>query len=78
MGSAPEWRRPRRNSARPSGQYFLLETTTLPLSTSEEDLNAFCTPLTSDEWRDYLQNKVTYVIDCDLAKALNIKGLALN
>ena len=63
---------------RDSGQYFLLETTTLPLSTSEEDLNAFCTLLTSDEWREYLQNKVTYVIDCDLAKVLNIKGLALN
>lgn len=63
---------------RDSGQYFLLETTTLPLSASEEDLDAFCTPLTSDEWREYLQNKVTYVIDCDLAKALNIKGLALN
>lgn len=61
-----------------SGQYFLLETTTLPLSASEADLNAFCQALTADEWRDYLTNKVTYVIDCDLARALNIKGLALN
>ncbi len=57
-------------SWRNSHEYFLLETTRLPFSGSEEDISAYCTYKTQQEWTDYLQQcanrGVAYVVDCDL------------
>ena len=59
-----------------SGAYYLLETTMLPYNASEEETVAFARFLTADEWREYLSGDGVYVIDCDLAQTLRIRGLA--
>ena len=68
-----------------SGQYFLIETTCLPFTATEDGLNSLITPLDSQGWADYLSNAeqkaqqsggLVYVVDCDLATTLDIKGLA--
>ncbi len=58
-----------------SGQYYLLETTKLPFTADEADINAFCSLPTADEWTEYLDRDGAYVIDCALASTLNIRGL---
>lgn len=68
-----------------SGEYFLIETTYLPFDASMEDISNVITYLDSDGWANYLSSSqqkadqsggMVYVVDCDLAKELNIKGLA--
>ena len=59
-----------------SGTYYLLETTMLPYNATEEETMAFARFLTADEWREYLSGDGVYVIDCDLAQTLRIRGLA--
>ena len=58
-----------------SGEYYLLETTKLPFTAQEADINAFCSLLTADEWTEYLNRDGVCVIDCALAPSLNIRGL---
>ena len=58
-----------------SGEYYLLETTKLPFTAQEADINAFCSLLTADEWTEYLNRDGVYVIDCALVPSLNIRGL---
>ena len=58
-----------------SGEYYLLETTKLPFTAQEADINAFCSLPTADEWKEYLDKDGVYVIDCALASSLNIRGL---
>ena len=68
-----------------SGEYFLIETTCLPFDASTENVSNVITYLDSNGWADYLSAKqqvaeqsggMVYIVDCDLAKELNIKGLA--
>ena len=59
-----------------SGTYYLLETTMLPYNATEEETMTFARFLTADEWREYLSGDGVYVIDCDLAQTLGIRGLA--
>lgn len=68
-----------------SGQYFLIETTTLPFDATQNDISSVIIPLSNEEWESYLGQKaqqaqesggMVYVVDCDLAKDLNIKGLS--
>ena len=59
-----------------SGTYYLLETTMLPYNATEEETMAFARYLTAEEWREYLSGDGVYVIDCDLAQTLGIRGLA--
>lgn len=68
-----------------SGQYFLIETTCLPFTATEDGLNSLITPLDNQGWADYLSNAeqraqqsggMVYIVDCDLATTLDIKGLA--
>ena len=58
-----------------SGEYYLLETTKLPFTAEEADINVFCSLPTADEWKEYLDRDGVYVIDCALASSLNIRGL---
>lgn len=68
-----------------SGQYFLIETTKLPFDATVDDVNNLIAYYSSEDWANYLGQKqqqaqesggMVYVVDCDLAKDLNIKGLA--
>lgn len=67
-----------------SGQYFLIETTMLPFTATQDALQSLIQPLSAEEWANYLYNKeqeaqqsggMVYVVDCDLAPVLNIQGL---
>ena len=58
-----------------SGEYYLLETTKLPFTAQEADINAFCSLLMADQWTEYLAGDGVYVIDCALASSLKIRGL---
>lgn len=68
-----------------SGQYFLIETTNLPFDASVDDMNTLTALYSSEDWTEYLSQSsqkaqqsggMVYIVDCDLAKILNIKGLA--
>ena len=58
-----------------SGEYYLLETTKLPFTATQADIDSFCSLPTADEWTEYLDRDGAYVIDCALASTLNIHGL---
>ena len=60
-----------------SGQYVLLETTLLPFTGEGDQLGQYVSVLTNEEWAGYLAQDGTYVIDCDLASELGIRGLAV-
>ncbi len=60
-----------------SGQYVLLETTLLPFTGADGQVMQYITTMSNDEWNAYLADDGTYVIDCDLASTLGIRGLAL-
>lgn len=64
---------------RGSHEYFLLETTMLPFSDSEDDIAGFCAYLTQQQWSAYLermaQQGVAYVVDCDLLDQFGYQGL---
>ena len=53
----------------------MLETTTLPFTGS--DVSSYIATPTNDEWISYLSDDGTYVIDCNLASTLGIRGLAV-
>lgn len=61
-----------------TGEYFLIETTVLPLPMDEEWYNYVVMYLTPDEWQGYIDGTggytlgECYVLDCDLGKKLNI------
>lgn len=68
-----------------SGQYFLIETTTLPFDATTDDNSGVIIQLDSQGWDEYLSQKkqqsqqsggLFYLVDCSLAKVLNIRGLA--
>ena len=60
-----------------SGQYLLLETTLLPFTGADGQLGQYVTVMSNEEWASYLSQDGTYVIDCDLARELGIRGLAV-
>ena len=64
---------------RNSHEYFLLETTKLPFSDSEDDISAYCSYLTQAQWSAYLercaQQGVAYVVDCDLLDQFGYQGM---
>ncbi len=61
-----------------SGDYFLVETTTLPFK-GTDDIDEYILLLTDEEWVAYLQDAQDrgkmYVLDCDLVNTLGIQGL---
>lgn len=59
-----------------SGQYLLLETTVLPFTGADGQVGSFVTAPTAQEWAEYLGRDGVYVIDCDLASQLKVRGLA--
>ena len=60
-----------------SGQYVLLETTLLPFTGEDGQILQYITTLSNDDWASYLADDGTYVIDCDLAATLGIRGLVV-
>ncbi len=60
-----------------SGQYLLLETTLLPFTGADGQVGDYVTVAAADEWHAYLDRDGVYVIDCDLASELGIRGLAV-
>lgn len=62
-----------------SGQYFLMETTTLPFDWRTDDWSLFIKYLSTEEWAAYLKKDVEgglgYVVDCDLLNVLGIQGI---
>ncbi len=63
-----------------SGDYWLLETTSLPFTGSSSDIDSFLLYLDSDEWLSYLADPwgdgsgACFVLDCDMAAPLGIIG----
>lgn len=61
-----------------TGEYFLIETTTLPMPMHEEAWDQTVMYLSNDQWQGYIDGTAEYsygecyVLDCDLAKKLNI------
>ncbi len=61
-----------------TGEYFLIETTTLPMPMNEEAWDQTVMYLTNDQWQGYIDGTADYsygecyVLDCDLAQKLNI------
>lgn len=64
-----------------SGEYFLVETTLLPFTATDEENNALVTYFTNDEWTSYLDDPYgdgsgpIYVVDCDLVIPLGLQGI---
>lgn len=63
-----------------TGQYFLVETTSLTNAASayyDEDFDnvILLWPYTKDEWREYLAQDGVTAIDCDLAEQLRIQAI---
>ena len=68
-----------------SGQYFLIETTCLPFDAATDNTGNLIIQLSQEDWSNYLSQEaqqaqdsggMVYIVDCDLARTLNIKGLA--
>lgn len=65
-----------------SGEYFLVETTLLPFTGTEEEMPSLITEFTNEEWQAYLEDPwgngsgSVYVVDCDLVKTLGIQGIS--
>ena len=65
-----------------SGQYFLVETTLLPFTGTDEENSLLVTYLTNEEWMSYLEDPYgdgsggCYVVDCDLVLTLGMQGIA--
>ncbi len=61
-----------------TGEYFLIETTTLPMPMNEEAWDQTVMYLSKDQWQGYIDGTAEYsygecyVLDCDLAQKLNI------
>lgn len=64
---------------RNSGQYFLVETTTLPFNWRTDDFSSVAKVLSSEDWASYIQAAVEggcgYIVDCDLVNILGIQGI---
>jgi len=61
---------------RGSGEYFLIETTVLPMERNMQSWEYVVKYMTKEEWVDYIENKPCYVVDCDLAAKLGIRALS--
>ena len=65
-----------------TGEYFLIETTTLPMDMSYDGWNSAVYYLTQDEWWGYLsgEGSITmgecYVLDCSLGAKLGIRAMS--
>lgn len=59
-----------------SGSYFLLESTALPFSATESDINSYFRYLSADEWSEYINGYGFYILDCDHAKLLGMSALS--
>lgn len=61
-----------------SGEYFLIETTLLPFSGEDDEIDSLIIYLTADEWAQYLNDPWgdgsggCYVVDCDMVTELGI------
>ncbi len=64
-----------------SGQYFLVETTLLPFTGTDEENELLVTYMTNEEWLSYLEDPYgdgsggCYVVDCDLVLTLGMQGI---
>lgn len=64
-----------------SGQYFLVETTLLPFSGSDAEIEQLITEYDSEQWEQYLADPwgdgsgPAYVVDCDLVHTLGYKAI---
>jgi hypothetical protein len=64
-----------------TGEYFLIETTILPMDVDNESWNRTVRYLTQDEWLGYITGEgdytygSCYVLDCDLAGKLGIRSI---
>ncbi len=65
-----------------SGDYWLIETTTLPFYGRDEDIDSLVMYLEDDEWLQYLADPwgdgsgPCFVVDCDMATPLGITGFS--
>lgn len=65
-----------------SGEYFLIETTILPMGADNESWNRTVRYLTPDEWWGYISGEgdytlgPCYVLDCELAAKLGIRAIS--
>ena len=65
-----------------TGDYFLIETTTLPMEQDNETWNYVVMYLTKDEWWGYISGEgdytygACYVVDCDLGEKLGIRAMS--
>ncbi|MCQ2081842.1 MAG: hypothetical protein MJZ11_09285 [Lachnospiraceae bacterium] len=62
-----------------SGEYFLVETTLLPVT--DKNINKIITGLNGDEWQEYITNyqgsgQSCYLVDCSLANQLGFQNIA--
>ncbi|MGI6071562.1 MAG: hypothetical protein ACOX75_00910 [Lachnospiraceae bacterium] len=64
---------------RDSGEYLLLETTTLPFDWFTDNWSDFILILSAEGWAAYMQDATEgglgYVVDCDLVNVLGIQGI---
>lgn len=64
---------------RDSHEYFLLETTQLPFTGSQEDIDAYITYMTQEQWTQFLQYYIeqgqAYVVDCDLLESFGYQAM---
>lgn len=65
-----------------SGEYFLVETTLLPYTGTDEENNSLITYLSADEWANYVDDPwgdgsgSAYIVDCDLVIPLGLQGIS--
>ena len=65
-----------------TGDYFLIETTTLPMAQNEDEWNRVVRFLSKDEWWGYISGEgeytmgACYVLDCDLGEKLGIRAIS--
>jgi hypothetical protein len=59
-----------------SGDYFLVETTYLPLPRTTNAFKYVVKFMTKEEWYTYIETKPCYIVDCDLAAKLGIRPIS--
>ena len=59
-----------------TGDYFLIETTILPMPQNSDGWDAVVRYLDKDEWYKYIGDSPCYVVDCDLGAKLGIRAIS--
>jgi hypothetical protein len=58
------------------GEYFLIETTVLPMAQDMDGWDSAIVYLDKDEWYAYITGAPCYVVDCDLGEKLGIRAMS--